>query len=53
MGYWQDPNFDASERAFDYVRVLEIPTPQLTTYEAAFFGVDRPRDVPATQQQRT
>jgi hypothetical protein len=52
MGSWTDPDFDPAERAFYYVRVLEIPTPRWTTYDAAFFGVDLPEDVPATQQER-
>jgi len=52
FGFWSDPDFDASRRAFYYVRVLEIPTPRWTTYDAAFFGVDRPEGVPATHQER-
>ncbi len=52
FAYWRDPDFDPSERAFYYVRVLEIPTPRWTTYDAAFFGVDLPEDVPASQQER-
>ncbi len=52
MGYWKDPAFDPGQRAFYYVRVLEIPTPRWTTYDAAFFGVDLPQDVPASQQER-
>jgi len=52
MGYWEDPDFDPAERAFYYVRVLEIPTPRWTTYDAAFFGVERPEGVPAAQQER-
>jgi len=52
MGYWEDSDFDPAERAFYYVRVLEIPTPRWTTYDAAFFGVERPEGVPAAQQER-
>ena len=50
--HWTDPDFDASEHAFYYVRVLEIPTPRWTTYDAAFFGIDLPTNVPATIQDR-
>ena len=52
MGYWEDPDFDPTERAFYYVRVIEIPTPRWTTYDAAFFGVDLPEDEPASHQER-
>jgi hypothetical protein len=52
FGFWKDMDFDPEERAFYYVRVLEIPTPNWTTYDAAFFGVDLPEDVPAIQQER-
>ena len=51
-GHWQDPDFDPAESAFYYVRVLEIPTPRWTTYDAAFFGINRPNNVPATVQDR-
>jgi hypothetical protein len=50
--YWSDPEFDAKQHAFYYVRVLEIPTPRWTTYDAAFFEIKRPDNVPATLQDR-
>ena len=52
LAYWKDPAFDSTQRAFYYVRVLEIPTPRWTTYDAAFFGVELPKDVPPTHQER-
>ena len=50
--FWSDPVFDSEESAFYYVRVLEIPTPRWTTYDAAFYGIKRPNNVPATIQDR-
>ncbi|MEE8135041.1 MAG: DUF3604 domain-containing protein, partial [Gemmatimonadales bacterium] len=50
--YWEDPDFDSNEHAFYYVRVLEIPTPRWTTYDAAFFDIDLPDNVPPTIQDR-
>ena len=50
--HWKDPDFDASERAFYYVRVVEIPTPRWTTFDAKIFGVKLPDDVPASTQER-
>ncbi len=50
--YWKDPDFDAKQRAFYYVRVLEIPTPRWTTFDAKVFGVKLPTDVPASIQER-
>jgi hypothetical protein len=50
--YWSDPDFDADQHAFYYVRVLEIPTPRWTTFDAAFFEIKLPDNVPATIQDR-
>jgi hypothetical protein len=50
--HWQDPDFDPGEAAFYYVRVLEIPKPRWTTYDAAFYGIKRPDRVPAIVQDR-
>jgi Protein of unknown function (DUF3604) len=51
-GYWRDPEFNRSERAFYYVRVLEIPTPRWTTYDARFFGTKPPPEAPSSIQDR-
>jgi hypothetical protein len=50
--YWEDPDFGADEAAFYYVRVLEIPTPRWTTYDAAFYDIPLPERVPPTVQDR-
>ena len=50
--HWKDPSFDPKLRAFYYVRVLEIPTPRWTTFDAKFFKVALPKDVPASIQER-
>ena len=49
---WQDPDFNARERAFYYVRVLEIPRPRWTTYDAAYFDIEIPEGAPKTIQDR-
>ena len=49
---WLDPDFDRKERAFYYVRVLEIPVPRWTTYDAAYFDVEIPEGVSASIQDR-
>jgi hypothetical protein len=50
--HWTDPDFDPAEHAFYYVRVFEIPTPRWTTFDAVFFNIKRPDNVPATLQDR-
>jgi len=49
---WKDPEFDPTLRAFYYARVLEIPTPRWTAYDAKYFGVTMPKEVPMTLQDR-
>ena len=51
-GFWEDPDFDPADDAFYYVRVIEIPKPRWTTYDAAFFGIPLPETVPPTIQDR-
>jgi hypothetical protein len=38
IAVWKDPDFDPSQRAFYYGRVIEIPTPRWTAYDAVRFG---------------
>ncbi len=49
---WRDPEFDPAVHAFYYIRILEIPTPRWTSYDAVRYGLKRPDDVPATTQER-
>jgi hypothetical protein len=52
LAVWTDPAFDASQDAFYYARVIEIPTPRWTTYDAFRYGLELPDGVPATTQER-
>lgn len=49
---WTDPEFDPTLQAVYYARVLQIPTPRWSTYDASRLGVLPPSDVAATIQER-
>ena len=49
---WRDPDFSPTEQAFYYVRVLEIPTPRWTAYDAKRFGITMGPEVPMLTQER-
>lgn len=51
-GFWEDPDFDLAQSAFYYVRVLEIPSPRWTTFDAKFFGTELPEGAPVSIQER-
>jgi len=50
--FWQDPEFNAAQNAFYYVRVLEIPTPTWPVYDALKFSLTLPEEVIKIQQER-
>jgi hypothetical protein len=52
FAHWIDPDFDPNARAFYYVRVIEIPTPRWTAYDAVLFNIDMPDDIPMEHQER-
>jgi hypothetical protein len=49
---WTDPDFDPSQKAFYYARVIEIPTPRWSTYDAFRFGIPIPEGAPTSTQER-
>jgi hypothetical protein len=49
---WTDPDFDPAQKAFYYMRVLEIPTPRWSTYDAFRYGIDLPEGAPTSTQER-
>ena len=50
--YWKDPTFNASERAFYYVRLIQIPSPRWTAYDQKRYGIKMPDNVPMTVTDR-
>ena len=49
---WRDPDFDAEQRAFYYVRVLQVPTCRWSTYDAEKLGIEIPAHLPRMLQER-
>ncbi|MEE8120935.1 MAG: DUF3604 domain-containing protein [Anaerolineales bacterium] len=49
---WKDPDFDPKQRAVYYARIIEIPTPRWTAYEAVRYGITMPKEVPMKTQER-
>ncbi len=52
MVVWTDPDFDRDERAFYYVRVLEIPTPRWVVYDKVRLGAELPEGAQLIHQER-
>jgi Protein of unknown function (DUF3604) len=52
ISVWKDPDFDPALRAFYYGRVIEIPTPRWTAYDAKYFDIKMPAEVTMTTTER-
>ncbi len=53
-GFWQDPAFDPEQKAFYYVRAMEIPTPRWLAYDRKNYDLydEMPKDVRYSSQER-
>jgi len=50
---WEDPDFNADQNAFYYVRAIEIPTPRHSLFDALALGIPvEDTGWPATIQER-
>jgi hypothetical protein len=49
---WTDPEFNPKMSAAYYARVLEIPTPRWTAYEAKRFGITMKKEIPMVNVER-
>jgi hypothetical protein len=49
---WTDPDFDPTQPAFYYARVIEVPTPRWTAYDRQRYGVEMSEEVPMTHRER-
>jgi hypothetical protein len=52
IAVWKDPDFDPKQRAFYYARVIEIPTPRWTAYDAKRYGISIDSEIPMVTQER-
>jgi hypothetical protein len=49
---WNDPDFEPQVSAVYYARVLQIPTPRWSTYDARTLGIAPRKDLPVSIQER-
>ena len=52
LAQWRDPDFDPAQPAFYYARVMEIPTPRWTAYDAKRFAVSLDANIPMITRER-
>jgi hypothetical protein len=49
---WTDPDFNPKASAFYYARVIQIPTPRHSLYDAVALNRPHPKEYPTTIQER-